>query len=168
MKFKLTHSLVAITMIASPLVFADDAKMYPGADCDRHSGSDNYDRNNGSIRNSSTELKLVVMCPILKTTTDTIGGGELRLIDRNPGGNVKCTIYSDGENGRSHAEAKTKGSSPFPQEKSFGPVIPMGADAHHYIKCVIPPAMENPNNSNNPRRSAVVSYQVNTLSPPVM
>ena len=158
MKFKLTHSLVAITMIASPLVFAD-TKIYAGADCDHHSGSTEYDRAGGGIRNKSASEQLVVMCPIVKDNMAMrIGGGLLNAVDRHKDKNVRCTIYSAHRTQLSNSSnqspvVKTSKSPNYPQEVPFAAIPNSGPGARHYMKCNIPPKGKN--------FSYIVSYQVN-------
>jgi len=157
MKFKLTHSLVAITMIASPLVFAD-TKIYTGADCDRHSGSTEYDRANGAIRNKSASKNLIVMCPIIKDDPSmSIGGGSFHAVDQHVNKDVSCVVFSKYRNETSTSSNKsvtltTTGKKGYPQEVTIPAISDAGPEARHFMRCRIPPKGGN--------FSSVVSYKV--------
>jgi len=157
MKFKLTHSLVAITMIASPLVFAD-TKIYAGADCDHHSGSTEYDRAGGGIRNKSASKVLVVMCPIIKDDPDKrIGGGSFHAVDQHVNQNVRCVVFSKhrsqtSNNTNKSVVLKTTGKAGYPQKVIIPPILDTGTEARHFMRCHIPPKGSN--------FSSVDSYQV--------
>ena len=168
MKFKLTHSLVAIAMIASPLVFADDSKIYSGAHCDRHSGSDEYDRAGGAIRNLSETVDLVVMCPIVKDSVDMrILSASVMMRDRSTEAKVRCKIQSifltdtGGINKNLSIVAKTSGSGNIPQTEAIPDGVPdSGVGANHFMRCVIPPVDKGP--------SSVISYRVDEGSPTIL
>jgi len=164
---KLTiKSLITSMVVVSPLLFsldvsaALDGKIYSGAECERHSGSTDYDRRYGMIRNLSKNKILTVMCPVTKDVfARSLNGGWMRLRDQNPMGNFRCVMHSkfrelDGSwVNSSSGNVYSEGDGPHTQKIEFSAVDldHVAGGSNYYVMCKIPKKSDNGS-------SAIFSY----------
>ena len=71
---KKTHVILSLFFSAflASSAFATDTKIYPGASCQRHSGSTNYNHSSGIFRNNSSTQSLTVVCPIVRDVSGKV------------------------------------------------------------------------------------------------
>lgn len=142
---------------AMPSVHAGDAKTYPGLMGVKveKGGSVRYSR--GAIGNTHTREWLYLDFPVLNDDmSKAIGYSNVRVIDRNYGYDISCSVNS----GRRHNAAwqgywgkkvSSNGTSNHLQTLNTGDVGGAGSYYHHYISCKVPSAY-------NGHYSYVISY----------
>lgn len=159
-KLQFILSLVFLGCVSAS-AFATDTKIYPGASCQRHSGSTNYNHSSGIFRNNSSTQTLTVVCPVIKDeSTKSIQDGWIKVLDLNKDANFTCSAksrYRKNDGGWTNYWSGNKYSSghgTHTQTLGFGGFSQVSGGSHYYIVCTIP--KKDPANG----ASYLISYRV--------
>lgn len=140
----LSTGLLALTM-GSGEVLAEDGKTYPASFCQQANhlfAQFPYGISAGEWINDDN-FTTVIQCPIIK---DSIGQGLkkgfIRVLDRNPSSDVRCTLISR----RTHVHpdqgftinVSSSGSSSFVQTLNFGAIGHNGSNTTYNLSCSVP------------------------------
>lgn len=153
-------SISILAFAFSTSTFADDGKIFPGAECQRHSGSTSYNHSSGIIRNLSSTQSLTVVCPITREyLSKSINDGWIKVVDFHPSQNFTCSVKSKH---RSNAGGWTNywsgnrysaGFGTQTQTLNFGGMGQVSGHSHYYLTCSIPASHSNGS-------SYILSYRV--------
>jgi len=144
------HALTIIAVIALailgasilPAVAASDSKTLPGIACKPSTYDQPYHLEVGGIWNTTGEEQ-EYWCPILRDVmagdADGVDDFWMRVYDRHPNANVRCTFYSRRSNGtlRASSTRETAGYSSSPMLLDF-PALAREQDGFYYVRCFVP------------------------------
>ena len=130
----------------APQALAVDDKIYPGYMCKQYAGTGWVQTGYSSIYNGAvlSGQSVFLDCPVIRDTSGTINGGWVQVTDNNDGENIVCRLFtatpaSDSSMLFFFSEVSTSGKNPGPQFKSFASPSSLGANAHYFVDCRIPP-----------------------------
>ena len=156
-----TVTLAFALLFGTTLVYAGDAKTYPGSMGVRWSGS-NPSFNHSAIGNPSSTQWLYVDLPVINDSmSENIHNSWVRVLDRHYSSDIRCSFNTaywnntgDTFYGWWGANRSSNGSSNKSQFLSTGSSGGAGALYHHYFSCRIPPTYSN-------SLSYIISYHAN-------
>jgi hypothetical protein len=157
--WKLGVIAVFMAILSMSQAFAADEKIYPGEMCIRAWGGIPY-LDAASLFNAGTDM-MHVDCPLVRdNTTGGFSSGYVKIVDLNPGTDVKCSLqiaYRGGDGVMYWYAVQATGQQ---YAVSFGPQnLSVGgfsftSQTHYFYSCNIPPVSSY-------GRSGIVSYHLN-------
>ena len=145
-KLQIILSMVFVAYIGSPAYAGQDGKIYPGAMCQRHSGSTDYSHSSGVFKNNSTKHTLTVVCPVIKDVmAKHIHDGWMKVVDLHKKENFVCSVKSkyrkDNGTWKNYWSGNkySKDYGTHTQTLYFGGFGHVSGGSHYYVVCTIPP-----------------------------
>lgn len=160
MKTKLYLISISLLAVLSANANADDAKTFPGANCQPSSQTQQISRDYVGRMYNTSSVGQYWTCPIVRDTmaydsSNGIKNAGLRVFDNNSSSNLSCSLYSRGSTGASWDYAFSTTTSTNTGSLGFSN-LQTPYYGYAYLRCYVPGR-----NNGTGASSGITSYTVN-------